>query len=229
MALPSTFTVSEAIDEAFERCLISPANITPQHIVSARRSIRLMLDDWNNDSIDFWKVSSGQQHTQTLDEDDFTLPAGTIDVLDMGVLRNDYLTPLVIISRSDWFAIPDKATAQGMANRVWVERLTTGLTAHIYPKAPNSTDILVYDAMVRFNDSSALGSAADVPPLWNEAFTAGLTAALAFKFARPLWSEAKAEYGGPGVSTGAYARARMGNRERGDTVMVVHKARRQRR
>lgn len=229
MALPANFTVADAIDEAMERCLFAPEAITPQHIVSARRSIRLMLDDWNNDSVDFWKVVSNQQHQQTLREDEFVPPAGTIDILDMSVLRDTYTTPMVILSRSDWFAIPDKATVQGMANRVWTERLQNSVTCHIYPFAENSTDILVFDAMVQFNDSSILQGSPDVPPLWNEAFTAGLTAKLAEKFRHELFAEKLALAGGPFMPTGAYARARTGNRERGDTVMIRHKGRRQRR
>lgn len=229
MALPSAFTVSQGIDEAFERIGYDPTALEPRHLVSARRSIRLMLDDWNNDSVDFWKVQSNIQHVQTLNEASFVPPVGLIDILDMAVLRDTYTTPMVCLARSDWFAIPDKATVQGMANRFWLERLIAGFVCHIYPFAENSTDILVYDAMVQFNDSSILQGAADIPPLWNEAFVAGLTAKLAEKFARQLWAEKKAEAGGPFTPGGAYGRARTGNRERGDTVMIVHKGRRQRR
>lgn len=229
MALPSAWTVSNAIDDAFERIQFSPEALTPQHLVSARRSIRLLLDEWNNDSVDFWKVQSNIQHVQTLNEASFVPPAGLIDILDMAVLRDTYTTPMVCLARADWFAIPDKATVQGMANRFWLERLIAGFVCHIYPFAENSTDILVYDAMVQFNDSSILQGAADVPPLWNEAFTAGLCAKLAEKFNRALWAEKKAAAGGPLQPGGAYAIARTGNRERGDTVMIVHKGRRQRR
>jgi hypothetical protein len=229
MALPAAFTVSQSIDEAFERLQFSPEALTPQHLVSARRSIRLMLDDWNNDSVDFWKVQSGIQHVQTILEASFVPPVGVIDILDMAVLRDTYTTPMVTLSRADWFAIPDKATVKGMANRFWLERLIAGLTCHIYPFAENSTDILIYDAMIQFNDSSILQGSADVPPLWNEAFTAGLTAKLAEKFRPQVFADKMALAGGPFMPTGAYARARTGARERADTIMILHKGRRQRR
>lgn len=229
MALPPAWTVAEAIEEAFERIGFAPSGLTGEHLLSARRSIRLLLDDWNNDDVDFWKVASGQTHAQTLNEASFTPVTGTIDVLRMAVRRNSNTTEMVMISASDWFAIPDKGVAPGMANRCWVQRENGAVTCNIYPKAENSTDVLVYDALVQFNDSSILQGAADVPALWNEAFTAGLCVKLAEKFRPDRLVEKQTLAGGPGMPTGAYARARMGNRERADTVFVVHKGRRQRR
>ncbi len=235
MTLAAQFSLSEHIDEAFERCGFAPSGLTPGHIVSARRSVRTMLASWNNDSVDFWKVNSGLTHTQTLGETNFALAPGTIDVLRMAVLRNNYTTPMVILSASDWFNIPDKAVVQGMATRTWIERIESGLISHIYPFAENSTDVLVYDAMVQFNDSSILKNTPDIMPLWDAAFTTGLTAYLAEKFAPARFQEKWALYGGPGYhsppgkSKSAYEIARQGNRERADTVMIVGKSRRWRR
>jgi hypothetical protein len=234
MALSAQFNVAEHLEEAFERIGFSPEAIASAHLTSAKRSIRTLLTTWNNDSVDFWKVVSAQ-HPQTLDEAVWNLPAGTIDVLRMAVLRDTYTTPMVILSQSDWFAIPDKASVRGMANRVWVERTIPTFRAHIYPYAENSTDILNYDYMVQFNDSTILNGSPDIPPLWQEAFTAGLTALLAEKFAPSRFAEKRRLYGGPGFRAAdggppsAYEVARMGNRERADTVMIVHKGRRQRR
>lgn len=229
MTLPATFTVANAIDEGFERCGFDPAKIGAQHIVSARRSIRLLLADWNTDGVLFWKVAAAQTHTVAVGESSFTAVAGTIDVLDMACRRNSLDTPMVTLSRSDWFAIPDKGIVSSMATRYWVERVTAGATVHFYPKADNATDILVYDAMLYFDDSGTLANAADIPDRWLEAFVAGLTCKLAEKFARPLLAEKAALYGGPGTMKGAYARARTGDRERSDTIFTIQRHRRSRR
>lgn len=235
MGLQPQFSLSDHIDEAFERCLYDPTGITPRHLTSARRSVRTMLTSWNNDSVDFWKVGSGLTHLQTQGEAQFTLPAGTIDVLRMAVLRNVYTTPMISLSASDWFDIPDKGVVQGMANRYWVERTEAGIVCHVYPFAENSTDILVFDTMTLFNDSTILKNTPDIMPLWDACFTTGLTAYLAEKFAHNLFIEKWALYGGPGYhsppgkSKSAYEIARMGNRERADTVMIVGKTRRWRR
>lgn len=229
MALPAAFTVAQAIDEAFERIQFDPRALTGEHLVSARRSIRLLLDSWNNDSVDFWKVNAGIQHTVALNEASFVPVTGCIDVLDVALLRDVYTTPMMAISRSDWFAIPDKTTVRGMPSRYWVERITSGPVLHFYPFAENATDIVVYDAMMQFNDSSQLNGAADIPFRWNNAFVCGLTAFLSEKFKPELFDKKMMVYGGPGVPNGAYAVARMGDRERGDTVLVRHQGRRWRR
>jgi hypothetical protein len=237
MTLPPIFKTYEAIDEAFERIGFDPEGLTARHLASARRSIHLMLDLWNNDSVDFWKVVSGVEQPTSVLMQTFT-PAvdGFIDMLRMTLKRDSYTTPITLIAASDWFAIPDKDVTRGMPNRCWVQRLQNSAECYIYPKAENDTDIIIYDAMVRSYDSAILNAQADVPPTWNEAFTAGLTWYLAEKFAPARMAEKDVKYGGPGTSTyaagkpvGAYAIARMGNRERADTTFVVHKNRRPRR
>lgn len=229
MALPSALSVAQAIEDAFERINFDPTALTARHLQSARRSIRLMLDDWNNDSVDFWKVQSGVQVPLTSGQAYFTPVTGCIDILRIACRRDQYDTPMLIIGADDWFAIPDKLNDWGMPTRLWNERLVASQIGHIWPYSENSTDILVYDAMVRFNDSTYLPGDIDVPPLWNEAFVAGLTAKMAEKFA-PAQHEVKLQLaGGPFMPGGAYGRARIGNRERTDTVMVVHRGRRWRR
>ena len=228
MAFPTSFLVADGIDEAYERIGENPSGLEARHIESAKRSIRLLLADWNTDGVDFWKVLSLQTHALTTNEAYFTPVTGIIDILDISVRRNNFDTPMLIVSESDWFAIPDK-TIIGMPNRLWLERLSTSKIAHIWPASQNSTDIIVYNAIVRFYDSSILAAEADVPDMWLEAFYAGLTAKLAEKFAPTRFAEKMALAGGPGVKGGAYGRARIGDRERADTSMVVHTTRRFRR
>lgn len=229
MTLPPTFRVAEAIDDAFERIQVDPKGITAEHVASVRRSIRLLLSEWNSDSVTFWKVQAGVQHVLTLNENQFVPPAGCLDILNAALKRDVYITTMIMLSREDWFNIPDKDTVKGMPNRFWTERNSVPPTVHIYPFAENSTDIIVYDAWMQFNDSTQLAGSADIPPRWEEAFTAGLTAKLAEKFNRALWAEKKMAAGGPMQSGGAYAIARAGDRERGDTVLVYQKSRRTRR
>lgn len=234
MALYGPMTIGEAIEEAFENIGFAPSGLTAEHVESAQRSIKRMLTSWNNDSVNFWKVLPNQTHTQTVEEQTWTLPAGTVDILDMAVLRDNYSTPMLTVTRSDWFAIPDKAVTTGMANRIWVERDLDPPVAHIYPMAENSSDVLVYDALVQFNDSSVLKLAPDIRQTWNDAFIAGLEWYLAGKFCPQRLMEKSQKYGGPGTGTpsgssGLYQIGKWANRERGDTVMLRHKSLRSRR
>lgn len=226
MALPESFSIADAIDEAFERIGRAPSGITAEHIVSAQRSIRLLLSDWNTDSVDFWKVASGQIHTVALNESAFTPVAGTVDIIRVACRRSQYDTPMLVIAAEDWFAIPDKLLTAGMPTRVWCERLASSVSAHYWPMAENATDVLVYDALLQFNDSSILAGSPDVPEMWLNAFTDGLTAKLAEKWAPDRMAEKIQIYGGPEVRTGSYGRARHGNRERAPTIMTVHRSRR---
>ncbi len=229
MSLYSDMTLAEALDEAFENIGFAPSSIQAEHLDSARRSIRRMLTAWNNDSVNFWTVAPGLTHTQAVGEDSFVLPAGTIDLLRIGILRNGYLTPVLLISADDWFNIADKGLASGMATRVWVERDVEPPVAHVYPKAENSTDVLTFDAMTWFQDSSALNVKPQIGQLWNDAFISGMEWYLARKFAPARAGEKEAYYGGPETQflggRGSYRVARMGNRERADTVLIRRKSR----
>lgn len=224
MTLYADMTMGDALDEAFENIGFSPEAVQAAHIDSARRSIRRLLTVWNNDAINFWKVAPGLTHTQTVGEDAFPLPAGTIDLISIGILRNGYLTPVLMISQSDWFNIADKGLASGLATRVWVERDVEPPIVHVYPKAENSTDVLVFDAMQWFEDSSALNVKPNIGQMWNDAFISALEWYLAQKHAPARAQEKEARYGGPETqfrgNAGSYRVARMGNRERADTVMI---------
>lgn len=230
MTLPAAWTIADSLDEAFERCGVAPSGITEEHIDSAARSIRLLLSSWNNDSIDFWKVSSGNQQTLAVDDDSFTPVSGTLDIIRAKVLRDDVTTPMLIIGAEDWFRIPDLLAGNtGMPNRLWVERLASSVTANFWPASENATDKIVYDAILQFNDSTVLSGSADVPETWLTAFLDGLTMFLSQKFDRANYDRNARIYGGPMIPTGSYAVARAGNREKADTVFVVHNSRRRRR
>jgi hypothetical protein len=227
MALPADFDVASFIDEAFERIGFDPSAIVDRHIESAQRSIRLMLDSWNNDGVNFWKVVT-EQRLFTAGDQTFAPVSGIMDIMRASVLRGTIYTPMVIISAGDWFAIPDKTSAAGLANRLWFQKSIPPFI-NVWPKAENSTDILVYDAILEFDDSGTLASAPNIRQQWNGAFAAGLAFHLAEKFAPARLAEKAALYGGPGKPGGAYGVAKMGERERSDTVMVVNKTRRWRR
>lgn len=47
---------ADVVLEAFDRCEIRPAEITNEHLISARRSLNLELDSWSNLGINLWQV-----------------------------------------------------------------------------------------------------------------------------------------------------------------------------
>lgn len=215
MANYATFSVGEAIIEAFERILIQQSRVDAEKMDSAFRSIRLLLEDWDNDDVKLWRVVSSTQVT-TESDSDYTLTAGAIDVIEVYLRRDGIDTPMAILSRSQWFAIPDK-DEEGRPDRIWVDRSQDPPVMNVWPVPENSTDTIVYNYLKKLQDSSTVSSGADVPSRWNEAFVSGLTAKLAEKWARPLLAEKMS------LAGAAYSRAKIGERERGATVMRIRR------
>lgn len=230
MSILLRFLVREAIDDAYERIGRNVVGLDAAALISCQRSVRLLLDEWNNDGVMMWRYVTDQQLTITsVGLETFTLPDNVMEIVDMAILRNSAKIPMIEISRTDWFALPDRINSKGMPTRWWPERNQEPILVHTYPKTENTTDVLIYDAMTYFEDSTSLSSFADVRRNWNEAFVAGLAAKFAEKWAPDRLAEKIGLAGGPLRSGGAYAIAKMGDRERGDTVFVLNKRRRQHR
>lgn len=77
----TTFTTRKVIDHAFRRCKVSASKITGEHVDIAKDCLFLMLQQWSAMQINLWCLE-----TVTLPVYEgkaaFTLPVGTIDVLN---------------------------------------------------------------------------------------------------------------------------------------------------
>lgn len=174
--------IAELTDEAFERCGIDPATLTARHLRSARRSLNLLFSDWATRGIHLWAVD---QQTQLLTQGDatYTVPVGTVGVLEMTVRRDGIDTPVWPMARDEYLAIPDKTT-QGLPNRFWFERLGGASSIiHLWDVPENSTDSILYYRLRQLQDIVTAAENPDVPYFWNEALVAGLSAKLAEKYA----------------------------------------------
>ena len=174
--------IAEAVDEAFERCGIDPATVTARHLRSARRSLNLMFADWASRGVHLWAVD---QQTQALTQGDadYTVPVGTVGILEMVVRRAGLDTPVWPMARDEYLAIPDKTT-QGLPNRFWFERLGGASSViHLWDVPENNTDTLIYYRIRQLQDIVTMAENPDVPYFWNEALVSGLAAKLAEKYA----------------------------------------------
>ena len=107
--------VEEIISEAYERCGIDPQTRTGDQAVSARRSLNLLFSEWANRGINYWTVS---KNTLTLVKDQttpYTLPAGTIDIIDAVIAdsagTNTADQTLNRISIADYNQLPNKTSS----------------------------------------------------------------------------------------------------------------------
>ncbi len=115
--------VTEFIEEAFERCGLELR--TGYDLVTAKRSINIMLAEWANRGLNQWTI---EQTTQTLTEgtSSYSLNTNVIDILDMVVRRTtnnvDNDINISRISRSEYLNIPTKTT-KGRPSQFFLTRL----------------------------------------------------------------------------------------------------------
>jgi len=174
--------VEEIITESFERCGVDIQARTGDHAISARRSINLLFSEFANRGINYWTLS---QNTLPLvnGTTSYTLPVGTIDILD-AVIRDSSSNTDQIINRitiQDYNQLPNKDTA-GKPSQYMIDRQYTPVI--YFWSVPNtSTYSLVYWAMNQLEDVTLSNQDADIPYRWNDTICAGLASKLAMKYA----------------------------------------------
>ena len=150
---------------------------------TARRSMNLMLIEWQNRGINLWTVDEGSvslvDGTAT-----YTLPADTIDLLEhvirtgSGSSQSDL--SLTRISVSDYSSITNK-TSEGRPLQLWINRLRDAPTVTLWP-IPDSNDYtLQYWRMRRMEDAGDGVETADMTFRFYPCLVAGLAYYIAMK------------------------------------------------
>ena len=188
----TTFNLSidEIVEEAYERCGIRTNS--GYDLASGRRSLDLLLQDWNNRGINLWKIkliaaalSAGVSKISS--------EAGTSDVMEAYVSNNSTLTDnissssdvsLTKIDRSAYAALAGKGTrsqpSQYFIDRQGVSPLTPQI--YLYPSPDASTYThLKYYAVKRIEDAGAYTDDPDAPNRFLPSLCAGLAFQLALK------------------------------------------------
>ena len=185
--------VAEFIEEAFERCGLELR--TGYDLKTAKRSINLMLAEWANRGLNQWTIDQGTQ-TVTQGTTDYTLNSNIIDILDVVVRRtvNSTQTDISIsrIGRSAYLNIPNKET-QSRPSQYFLDK-TIAPVLKIWPAPENSTDILVFNKIVRMDDADKATNTMDMPFRFYPCFVAGLSYYLSLKIAPDRTTLLKALY-----------------------------------
>ena len=181
-------SISEIIEEAFERCGIQDRS--GYELNTASRSLNLLLSVWSNRGLNLWTI---QKQTAALAADTTSL-SGTalygsganaaseiVEITDM-VIRdssnNEYsCSP---ISRSTYLNYTVK-TSGGRPTQFYFEK-TINPTLYLYPAADVAYTV-VYYAMLRMKDSGAYTNNAEIPFSFLPCLTAGLAYYIALKYA----------------------------------------------
>ena len=172
--------VTEFIEEAFERCGIELR--TGYDLRTAKRSVNLMLAEWANRGLNQWTIEQGTQ-TVTEGTSDYTLNANIIDVLDVVCRRtvNDTQTDINMsrLSRSEYINIPNKTT-KARPNQFFLDKQVIPVLK-VWPTPENSTDILVFNKIVRMDDADSAIDTMDMPFRFYPCFVAGLAYYISMK------------------------------------------------
>lgn len=165
--------VAEFIEEAFERCGLELR--TGYDLKTARRSINLMLAEWANRGLNQWTIEQGTQ-TVTQGTSEYNLGTNVIDVLDVVCRRTVNSTQTDIsmdrLSRSEYLNIPNKTT-QARPSQFFIDK-TNNPSIKVWPAPENSTDILVFNKLVRMDDADSATNTMDMPFRFYPCFAAGL-------------------------------------------------------
>jgi len=176
--------VEQIITEAYERCGIDNETRTGYQAVSARRSLNLLFSEWANRGINYWAV---QNNTLSLSSGTttYTLPAGTIDLIDVvvretvGGTTSD--TVLQRVSIADYNQLPDKSSS-GKPSQYMLDKQYTPVM-YVWQVPDSNAYSLVYWSINQIEDINASNQDADVPYRWSDCICAGLASKLAMKFA----------------------------------------------
>ena len=185
--------VTEFVEEAFERCGLELR--TGYDLRTAKRSINLMLAEWANRGLNQWTIDQATQ-TVTQGTTDYTLNSNVIDILDLVVRRtvNNTQTDISIsrIGRSEYLNIPNKTT-QARPSQYFLDKSISPVLK-VWPAPENSTDILVFNKLVRMDDADKPTNTMDLPFRFYPCFVAGLAYYLSLKKSPQLTPQLKAIY-----------------------------------
>lgn len=215
--------IAEVFDEAFERAGIAATAIGQDHIDSALRSMKLLLNsEWQAVGIRQWMIERVTL-TLTVNVNTFDLPAGGIDIVSSVLRRDSRDTACTRISRNDYLQIPDKSQT-GRPDRFYVDRRYDKASVYLWRTPENSTDQLVYDMFkMASQPGTTIANTLQMPPHVLEAFHMGLAAKLALKFNAQRFALLQNLYRGPDNARigGALKEALDEDRERSDLRLTI--------
>lgn len=181
MATSGTFgfnlDISDIFEEAYEQ--IGKELRTGYDYRTARRSLNLLLLEWQNKGLNLWTVKNISQ-ALTAGTKSYELSSEKVDVIecqlrtDAGDTSKQTDINLRRVSVSTYARQTNKLTT-GRPTQYWVERAPTAVTLHLWPVPDSSNYALNYYYMEQIEDVG--GSAAnnvDIPVRHLPALTAGL-------------------------------------------------------
>lgn len=175
MALSGTFNFNLDIDDVIQEAseMLGGEQTLGHEPKSARRSINLMLKDWQNRGILLWSTET-TAITVEASVTSYALSDSTIDALQVIINRDDSDIAATRISFEEYLQIPAKSQT-GRATQYSIKRNVNNPTLFIWPIPENSTDVLKIEKISELQDvNKSEGQNADLPKRFLPCLTAGL-------------------------------------------------------
>ena len=170
--------IDEVIQEAME--MIGGEDTLGHEPASARRSINIMLKDWQNRGILLWSTGVSSL-TVTASTTAYDLSSTTIDALEVVLNRDSTDLQLQRVSPEEYLLIPNK-TQTGRPSQYSVRRGRDNPTLSVWPIPDNSTDILKIETISELQDvNKSAEQNADLPKRFFPCLTAGLSYYMSMK------------------------------------------------
>lgn len=165
-----SLTIDEVIDTASKMVGGDPVPATEAKV--ARRALNLLLSDWQNRGVLLWTTDTVQV-TLTSAVAAVTLATSTVDVLTAVITRSSVDSQMTRISMQEYEELPTK-TAQGRPTSYAIHRLRDAAVMYLWRAPENSTDVLRYQRIRRFETNVASADDPDVPYRFLPAMIFGL-------------------------------------------------------
>ena len=185
MAVSGTYNFNLDIDEVIQEAMemIGGEDTLGHEPASARRSINIMLKDWQNRGILLWSTGVSSL-TVTASTTAYDLSSTTIDALEVVLNRDSTDLQLQRVSPEEYLLIPNK-TQTGRPSQYSIRRGRANPTLSLWPIPDNSTDILKIETISELQDvNKSAEQNADLPKRFFPCLTAGLSYYMSMK--RPL-------------------------------------------
>ena len=182
MAVSSTYNFNLDIDEVIQEAMemIGGEDTLGHEPASARRSINLMLKDWQNRGVLLWSTSVSSV-TVAASVTAYSLDSSTVDALEVVLGRDDTDIQLTRISPEEYLLIPNK-TQTGRPMQYSIRRGMDNPTMSVWPIPENSTDVLKIEVISELMDvDKSAGQNADMPKRFLPPLTCGLSYYMSMK------------------------------------------------
>lgn len=173
MATSGTYSFSMDIDEVIQEAMemIGGEVTLGEEPRSARRSINLLLQDWQNRGIQLWTINTTAVTVAT-SVTAYSLDAHNIDVIEAVVNRDNIDLQLDRISMEEYLKIPRKGQT-GRPTQYAVRRERDNPVVYLWPVPENNTDKVKFETVKYFQDVSRSSQTADISRRFYPCLTAG--------------------------------------------------------